>query len=260
MDLSTAPLPVVHLRVGRALQVHPEAPAREWRRALLAGGLLSDPGVATADPDDPRAWLRALQELVDELDNLEQHMAGLRSRDDQPRWAETPLWMWALVAALPVAAITFGWLVGSTYEDRLLGALFVYVLPASVSIGILVFAYSRAGVRRQLRRRELVRLTQERATLRQGLAEGCAALGARSAVARAGGRLLLLTGDLDWLRAQASAARRQGNTALKEALETEAANLEDDVMKAIHEHPQEWSAAGELADRAGWTARVQAGG
>lgn len=266
VDFSTAPLPVVTLRVGRALQLHPDAPARQWRQALLDGGLLSDPGPAAtappdpADSDDPRVWLRALQDLVTELEALEERITGLRARDDTPRWAETPLWMWGLVLALPVAAIIFGWLVGTTYEDRLLGALFVYALPAAVSIGTLVFAYSRAGVRRQLRHRELDRLVRVRAELRAGLRGGCAALGARSVVARAGSQLLLVTGDLDWLRAQASTARRQGRTALLEALEAEARRLEDDVMEAVHEPPNDWCAAGKLGERTAWEARVRGHG
>ena len=255
MDIQQAALPVVHLRLRGVLLLHPESPPRVWRMALLDGGLLAELPSPTDDAEDPREWLRSIQGLLGELTDLEQRIGSLRTRQDRAYWKDAPWWMWVALFAQPGLAVLVAMLVGGTVEDRLWSALVVFAVPGLVACGLLFWGYSAARARRRQSRVELDHARRERARVRQHLVDGCAALSARNFVARAGGRLLLGTADLDWLQASSSTARRAREDARAEAIEGKCRELEAELQSVLEDPPQGWSPVGELADRSCWEAR-----
>lgn len=185
--------PVVELR-SSTIQGLRHAPSARWQEALLASGLLSEV-TPTDDPDDPRAWMLALQGLFTELVSLEDRRDGLRWVDDRLFLYDAPWWMWLALLFQPWLAVEIGKRQADDV-DRLITIALVYGIPGLIAgmIGISAIVVIR---RRRLERKEELNVLRDRiAAVRADLAQGALRTLERDFVARAGGRVLVCTPSL----------------------------------------------------------------
>ena len=167
------------------------ASAGRCREVLLAAGLLTEVQ-ATDDPDDPRAWMLAVQSLLLDLTALENLRDRLMSRDDRLVIRDAPLWAWLTPLGLPLLGWGMAGQMSST-AGQVLSVVLTIVLPClvwSVSVVVLYFA----AIKRRRERRE--RYAQTRVDIketRRSLLEGASRTLARDFVARAGSRLVVCT-------------------------------------------------------------------
>ena len=189
-----AQLPVIRMQPA-AIGTLRYATNVRWRQALLAAGLLSEVA-ETSDPDDPRAWILAVQVLLLELTMLEEERDSLRALDHRAGVHDAPWWMWALLLLQPWLAVHLG-RNEVDHFDRFITMLWVYLIPAIVAagigigIGVVIF---RRKAARKVRLREL---DSEIAQTRAELAEGASRTLARDFATLSGQRLLVNTPSLD---------------------------------------------------------------
>jgi len=225
--------------------------------ALLDGGLLAELSAPGDDVDDPREWLRSVQELLGDLTELDDQITSLRTRQDRPYWKDAPWWLWLALFAQPGIAVLFAMIIGGTFEERLWSALVVFGVPGLLACGLIAGGYGGARWRRRQGRAQLAQAIADRNRVRSYLVDGCTALSARNFVARVGARLLMATADLDWLDGAVSTARRTGKEVLADALEQEATALDAAFQAALVDPPAGWATVGVLADRSSWEARIK---
>lgn len=183
-------LRVVELSSGQLASLE-NAPASRCRDALLAAGLLTEVR-ASDQAEDPRGWILAVQELLQELTALEDQRDGLVARDDRLMIRDAPLWAWVVPLGLPLLGWWMsGWM--STTAGQILSVLLTVIVPVVVWSGGVVVLYGLAVRRRDARRAQLAQTKQDVQHTRAAMLEGAARILARDFVARAGSRLLVCT-------------------------------------------------------------------
>jgi hypothetical protein len=240
LDLHAAALPATALRPQLLRALHPAADGARWRAAALEAGLLA-PVPAVADPDDPRAWLGALQGLIAERLRLDESLTTLRLTPVRPSFGDAPLWAWLLLAAQPLIALNLGTWLGDTHESRLMHAMLAWVVPGAAVGLVLVLGWTATQARRAARARALAADERALAEVQAGLREGVEALCGRAFVARIDGRLLVNAAPAEALRAEARAARAR-DPAAAAALDARAAALEARLMQLLTDPPAGWAA------------------
>lgn len=251
MDFDDAALPVIHLRMQPLLAVHPQARADKWRAALDEAGFLVEIGETNGE-EDPREWIRELQSQLDELAALDRKRGGLQGGLDGLRWEDVPVGAWLFALVEPAVALAVARHTALLDERGLIATMLVYVLPAILVVGLLLFGFLRVQGRRTGRLEELVALNHDRVKLLHSLRQNIQRILRDSFVARLGGQVLLCTGDLDWLRRQSRAARRKGAAALAGRLDAEAERVEAAIKAALYVPPRNWSQTGLTTNREAW--------
>jgi len=196
-------LPVIRMRLG-AIQGLKHAPSNRWREALLSAGMLAEVP-QTDDPDDPRAWLAAVQTLLMDLIQLEDERDGLMWIDDHAGLRDAPWWLWVMLLVQPWLAVELGKRQPDDI-DRLFTLLWVYGLPGGIAVvlcGALIGVIHR---RRKDRKARLIGLRGKISEVRKDLADGAARTLSRDFVARSGHRLLVSTPSLALAEPDAVAA------------------------------------------------------
>ncbi len=196
-------LPVIRLNPG-AIRGLKHASSKRWREALLAAGLLAEVAHPT-DPDDPRAWLVAVQTLLVDLTQLEDERDGLLWVDDHAGLRDAPWWLWLALLAQPWLAVELGKRQPDGI-DRLFTLAWVYCLPGGLAVGICGALILLIYRRRKERKVRLIELRDDIAHVRKDLADGAARTLSRDFVARSGHRLLVSTPSLSRADPEAVAA------------------------------------------------------
>ena len=167
------------------------ASASRCREVMLAAGLLTEVQ-ASNDPDDPRAWMLAVQSLLLDLTALEELRDRLLSRDDRLVIRDAPLWAWLTPLGLPL----LGWgLAGrmSSQSSQVVTVFLTTFLPVVVWSSSVVVLYLASIKRRRERRARYAQTMIDIQDIRASMLEGAARTLARDFVARAGSRLLVCT-------------------------------------------------------------------
>ena len=259
VQFDNAALPVVRLRMQPIRAVHPQASADRWRMAMAEAGLLTEIA-ETTDDKDPRSWIQAVQQLLQELSDLDIKGSSLRSKVVGPTFGDAPWWGWLFVMAEPVVAINIAKRSGGNEEDKLLVAMFVYVLPATLALALLVFGVVRLHRRRRAHLDALAELAQQRATVLKSLRTGIEAIMGRSFVARGPSQVLVCTAGQDWVKARARDARKTGRADLGQTLDAEAQRMQAALEYALRETPDQWTSSGLEPDREAWSRALAAAG
>lgn len=202
-------VPVIQMRAD-VLRGMSHAPSARWREVLLSAGLLTELAgfdAATASPDDPRAWIAAVQALMQDLVALEAQRDALLWIDDRPFYRDVPPVLWIGVVLWPWLALEVGRRQADDI-DKFVALFLFYVIPALVSVGLGVWAVFWVRKQRAGRRRDRESVSAAIAQTRIDLLEGAKRTLARDFVARVGPRLLVSAPSLATLDAEAAQAMR----------------------------------------------------
>lgn len=256
MEFQDAALPVVRIRVQPLRAVHPQAHVDRWRTAMDECGLLTEIFEAEGD-EDPRAMLQSIQAQLSALSALEVKRAGLKGGLEGVQWSDAPWWAWLLVFVVPAVASALGLGSPDSGAPPFLGMVLLYAVPAIGALGLIAYGWSRFYRRRSDGLRELEELNHERMMGLRRMKSDIVRLAKRTFIARVGNRVLLCTGDLDWLRERARSAREAGQAQLAAQLDQEGDRIESALQAGLFVPPRSWCQAGFVTDRERWGALLE---
>ena len=187
-------LPLIRMRPS-AIHGLRNVTSTRWREALLAAGMLCEVPESD-DPDDPRAWILAVQSLLFELAALEEERDSLLALDHRSGVLDAPWWMWLVLLFQPWLAVQIGKHQADSF-DRFITLLWVYLIPGICAVGIGIGIGIGIYRRKAARRARLSELGDKIAQARTDLADGASRTLARDFALRSGHRLIVNTPSLD---------------------------------------------------------------
>ncbi len=227
---------------------------------LLEAGLLVEVRTSCG-PDDPRAWVLAIQGLLRELAHDDAQVEQLQTRLDTRRWRGFSDLPWWLILGLFVAPGMMSWAV-YTLSDHISAPALVMLVgglaPVLLLLPIGQAERARAWLRNRSRDTALEGARAAREQTRSALLDGVSAILERSFVARIGTQLLARCADEEWVHRRAQEAHALGALALAAALHREEERLKTAMQHALEHPPEDWTAEGMVTDRSAWAAELDA--